>query len=756
MELTKQKEPNKLFCGGIFFLSMVLSFLQFSNPGYAQTDKELKFIDSTLSAMDGYVELYPDSVVNLAKQLLQKCINLNYEDGITYSLNNIGYGFFWKQNYDSAVTYYLKALIRAKAKPRSFLYALTTSNYADIVDKWGKKDSAYLYHTISLNIFKELGDSRNIGLQESSLGLIQWRRGKNIEALTHFFSALEVRKKLGDPKSIGMTLNNIGVVYWRLGNYEKALEAYIESLELREAIGNIKGVVVTTNNIGLVFLKLNNFDKAFEKFTTGLKLSKENNYPFGVGYSSYNLAEWYLKRGRYTEAIPYAKTAIDNYNRYLELNSVAMAMNYLGLAYKGLKQFDKAEKTLKAALDTALKVNDNHSITVTTQNIARLLVDKQNSEEAIRYLKKAEKLSLSEKVGDLLLDNHKIMSEAYYSLGDYKSSLDFQNKYIQMKDSLVFTELGSRLTSWQIKYETRLQEQENLNLKLEKQMREKELDQLKNHQQLLVIVIIGAFSTLLILVSFGLYKRKINLQIVKQKAELENANRLLEEANETKKKILSIIAHDLTSPFQGLFGHLEIAKEDLYEMSRDEIKLQIERISDVANNLFTVAIGLLQWSQTQDQRIHIIKEVIVLKDIVNSIISVLSIQAEKKEINIKVDVPEHMSLISDKQLLTTILMNLCSNAIKFTKRNGVVELKSFFYNSEIFISVSDNGVGIDQRKIEHLFKLSRNKTSVGTENEKGTGFGLFISNEFASLIGGKLIVESKPSEGSTFTLVVPQ
>lgn len=739
-------------------LILLMIFVLFAGSGLVAQNgaKKEKEIYEKLGEMDKFVETKPDSVIALSRALLQKSIDLNYEEGITYSLNNLGYGYFWKQEYDSAVQYYLKAFSRAKQNPKSFLYALTLSNYADIVDKRGKKDSALIYHHRALKVFEEIKDTHNIGLQLSSLGLIQWRQGRNIEALTYFFDALEYRRKSGDPKAIGMTLNNIGVIYWRLGNYEKALEAYIESLELRESIGNFKGIVVVSNNIGLVFLKLNNFEKSYEKFSTGLKLSKEHQYNFGIGYSSYNLADWHLKKGNYEKAIPYAKAAIENYYRYLELNSVAMALNYLGLAYKGLKQYSLAEKTFKAALDTATKVNDNHSITVTTQNIARLLIDQNKGADAITFLKQAEKRALKEKVGDLLLDNHQIMSDAYSSLGDYKGALLFTEKYMHMKDSLVFTELGTRITSWQIKYETRLQEQENLKLKFEAEVKANELKQLKNQQNLLITLIIASLGLSIGLIAFGYYKRKISRHIFKQKEELERTNALLAEANETKKKLLSIIAHDLTSPFQGLFGHLEIAKEDLHEMSREEIKLQLERISEAAKNLFSVAVGLLQWSQTQDQRIHINKEVINVKEIITSVMNVLSIQSEKKEIKVGVEINDKVDIITDKQLLTTILMNLCSNAIKFTPRSGLITIKSFSRDGEFFIAISDNGVGIDPDKINDLFILSKKKTSIGTDNEKGTGFGLFISKEFASLIGGNLLVESKLSEGSTFTLVIPQ
>lgn len=740
-----------------FLLGIAFSLLSFVSETAAQkTNYNQTEIDSILSKMLDYVELHPDSVQNLGQILLQRSRELNYADGIIHSLNNIGLGFYWEQQYDSAMRYYSQAVQLSKSNPKSFLYALALSNYADIVDKRGAKDSAYIYHGISLNIFKELGDTRNIAMQHSSMGLIQWRRGKNIEALTHFFEALEHRRKLSDPKAIGMTLNNIGVAYWRLGNYEKALEAYSESLELRESIGNIKGIVVVSNNIGLIYLKLNNFEKAFEKFSFSLKLSKDHNYHFGVGYSSYNLADWHIKKGKYQKAELFAKSAIENYYRYLELNSVAMAMNYLGQAYQGQKRFDAAEKTFRAALDTAMKVNDNHSKTVTMQNIARLLIEKNKPAEAIEYLKKSEKYSVAEKVGDLLLDNHQIMSKAYASLGNYQSALAFEKKYIQMKDSLVYTELGNRLLSWQIKYETRLQEKENIQLKYDKQLRERELENLKSRQQFLVLILIVIALVLIGSIAFILYRRRVSGKILLQKNKLEEANQLLAEANETKKKLLSIIAHDLTSPFQGLFGHIEIAKEDMLQMTPDELKKQIDNISEAAHNLFSVAVGLLQWSQTQDQRIHIHKEVIDVKEIVASVLSILSMQAEKKEINLNVDIPDQMQLVSDKQLLTTILMNLCTNAIKFTPRKGMVSIKSFIHNTDMLISVSDNGVGIDPAKIDELFLLSRKKTSVGTENEKGTGFGLYISNEFANLIGGKILVESSPTSGSSFTVVIPQ
>jgi signal transduction histidine kinase len=111
--------------------------------------------------------------------------------------------------------------------------------------------------------------------------------------------------------------------------------------------------------------------------------------------------------------------------------------------------------------------------------------------------------------------------------------------------------------------------------------------------------------------------------------------------------------------------------------------------------------------------------------------------------------------VADKNMIRTILRNLITNAVKFTHKNGQVQVNAINYNDNIEISVSDNGIGMSKETIAKLFRIDANLSTRGTENEKGTGLGLFLCKEFAEKHNGNIWVESEEGKGSTFKFLLP-
>ena len=130
--------------------------------------------------------------------------------------------------------------------------------------------------------------------------------------------------------------------------------------------------------------------------------------------------------------------------------------------------------------------------------------------------------------------------------------------------------------------------------------------------------------------------------------------------------------------------------------------------------------------------------------------------AKQKNINISYQLDNAVMIYADKYMLNSILRNLISNAIKFTKQNGKIELKTSEKNKNLIISVSDTGIGIDKQMQQRIFEISEKTTTEGTENEKGTGLGLILCKEFIEKHGGKIWVKSKKNIGSTFSFSIPK
>jgi signal transduction histidine kinase len=143
-----------------------------------------------------------------------------------------------------------------------------------------------------------------------------------------------------------------------------------------------------------------------------------------------------------------------------------------------------------------------------------------------------------------------------------------------------------------------------------------------------------------------------------------------------------------------------------------------------------------------------------LSELINEEFSILNEMALGKSIELKSLLDNRLIITADKNMIKTIIRNLISNAIKFTRKNGKVSVSASVINSYVEISVTDSGIGMTKETMSKLFRLDGNLSTRGTENEKGTGLGLFLCKEFVEKHGGRIWVESEYGKGSTFKFVL--
>ena len=140
---------------------------------------------------------------------------------------------------------------------------------------------------------------------------------------------------------------------------------------------------------------------------------------------------------------------------------------------------------------------------------------------------------------------------------------------------------------------------------------------------------------------------------------------------------------------------------------------------------------------------------------VQEIVSIFEIQADKKSISIETNIPEGMEVYADRNLLSTILRNLINNAVKYTGKKGKIVLDAAISEEGVSISVEDSGIGMDEEQLAILFSLVHGPSTPGTAEEKGTGLGLILCKEFVDKHGGKIWAESTSGKGSVFTILLP-
>mgnify|MGYP001561139863 FL=1 len=178
----------------------------------------------------------------------------------------------------------------------------------------------------------------------------------------------------------------------------------------------------------------------------------------------------------------------------------------------------------------------------------------------------------------------------------------------------------------------------------------------------------------------------------------------------------------------------------------------MKKSAEVSHNLLQ---NLLLWSRAQTGRIEFNPLKIDLQKIVSDNIELLRPSAERKQIKIISDTPPNTFIFADEDMLNTIIRNLLTNALKFTNKNGLIEINCFQRPENIEICISDTGVGMSDKVKANLFRLDVSQTTFGTENEAGTGLGLILCKEFVEKHGHKICVESEVGKGSKFCFTLP-
>lgn len=233
----------------------------------------------------------------------------------------------------------------------------------------------------------------------------------------------------------------------------------------------------------------------------------------------------------------------------------------------------------------------------------------------------------------------------------------------------------------------------------------------------------------------------------------------LKKLNAMKDQFFSIIAHDLKNPVGTQKAFIDLLVKRFDSMSVEKQKTMLEAIQKSSNQLFNLLEDLLKWSMSQTGIITAKKVKFNIFDKNHELFSQLKSQASLKEINFTNTIDSTSEVIADEDLTATIIRNLVSNAIKFTKRNGSIKISSekIIENGEqlLKINVSDTGIGLSTNKLKDLFNMSKTHSEPGTENETGSGLGLLLCKEFSEKQGGKISIESKTGKGSTFSFTLP-
>jgi signal transduction histidine kinase/tetratricopeptide (TPR) repeat protein len=547
------------------------------------------------------------------------------------------------------------------------------------------------------------------------LGVIDYYQENYNNAIINFSKALSI--PVSENKKVSVK-NNISVVYSRLEQWEYAIQMNKEVVDFYNT---------TTEDI-------NYSDKIGAYVNLALNLVKEN-----------------------------PEQALTEINRAYELAEESNNKDFLirvgsskSEILKENKKFEEAIVLTKNMLSLSEELNYKRSYLTQLANLVQIYYESNDYKNAEIYLNKL----IEDCEPSYLPFFEKFINEfgieIYRNTGQYKKALDFADKHIIYKDSLLIKNEDKAYAEFAKKYETEKKIQENELLKKDNQIKELSLSKEKNRRYLL-----SALAGLILVISIVLYYRYRNKKKVSEILEVKNStiskqNLELEEANQTKQKFFSIIAHDLINPFNAILGYTSVLEQDYETFNEREKKEFIGIINKYANQNYELTKNLLDWARSQQNKLNLEKKQIDVKKVVNHVAKGYEVLTAKKSITTNITIADDLQIYADENALKTVITNIYNNAIKFSHKGSVINITSFENQESVSIAIKDFGIGMSQEQVDNLFNISKTSSTKGTDNEKGTGFGMLICKELLEMHNAKVTVNSQKNKGTEVVLVFPK
>ncbi len=566
-------------------------------------------------------------------------------------------------------------------------------------------------------------------------------------ALHYFKEAIRLSE---DPRMINENAENYnlaGVAHYVMGEYDQALPLFTKSLRMFEETENHYGLSSNYNSIGLIYQTQGRYEKAIEYHKKGVAQARIITNKDRMSLNNFNIGLAYDELGHYDSALYFVKLAYGQSSEVGFQRVILMSLNRMGMIFFHLKNYAEAETYFNKALHYK-HYKTNWEDCLALIGLARIREAEGNYEAGI--ILALQSLSVAKKMGAKwdIIEAAETLSRLYARKNSYKEAYDISLMLQVYKDS-VFNEAKEQ----QINY-LHLNENELEKSRLEKQNLI-QAGKLKQSRLQFVMAFIAAGSLLIIMMvlySRHQQKLKLNLQLIATNQTIERQNKDLNEANQTKAKLFSIISHDMRGPFASLQGVLELlSSADVDEIQKQELFM---RLAETYKNVSSTLDNLLQWSQSQMNGLVAHPKVVVVDELISKSLLFWKSSIAKKSIKIQYT-PQQHKVYADMYQFKIVIRNIIGNAIKFTPASGTICIDTFEEKEKMVVSIKDSGIGIPPQIKENLFKFGKENHRPGTEQESGTGLGLMICYQLMEKNGGYIEVESEEQQGSTFLLHIP-
>lgn len=552
-------------------------------------------------------------------------------------------------------------------------------------------------------------------------------------SLTYFQKALELSDSLKIKKKIADNNSWIGVAHYIMGEYDFALPYFNDALHLYEEIGDEYGLATSFNHIGLITQTQHFYENAIAYHRKGVLHAKNIGSLDRQSTNNFNIGLAYDELANYDSSIYYLTLANQQAREGKQHRVFVMSINRLAKVSYHQGKLDEAE----VLYDSTLRYKDyqsNWEKCFAWAGLSEVYSAQGRYNEAMQIGLKSLSMAKGIRAKWEVIQVAEILSKLYAKRKMFEQAYDMSLVAQQYKDS-VFNEDKDRKLNY-----IQLKENEVATANLEKANAIQSVKLKQKDFQIIAAVVVAILSVVIIIVLYSRHLQKVRL------------NKDLNEMNQTKSRLISILSHDMRAPFNSLHGLLELLRAgDVSETRRQDL---IEELTENFRSVSGTLDNLLQWTHSQLEGIHANPKTLLVEELLERNLKFWEASIKKKQLKINYEY-KRLPVYADQFQLKTVIRNILGNAIKFTPTGGEIFISSLSDNGRTCIIIRDSGMGMPEEMRASLFKFQRENQRKGTSQEKGTGLGMMISYQLLEKNGGTIEVESEEGKGSTFKMWLP-
>ena len=589
-------------------------------------------------------------------------------------------------------------------------------------------DSAVAYCNRALKMAEDHNDQQGMALVLLQMGRINSIHHHTDLARKFINEALYLFRTLRDKEGIARAYDELGLLDGSLNDVKAANADFSRSMQFYEDSHDSAGVASTYHGLGVAFEEKGDQEKALTYYLRALVLYEHcRQKPEDYFLLIEQIGNLYARRGDQKTALHYLEEGAEKSNTPALKDTEVDILEEEGEIDEASGKSAGALFFYKKELEIAKTASDFRGQVKALEGIAHVL-KKDSAGKSLEYLNEALGIARDMKLPQLKANIYEALAEVYRQQKHYKEAVAMQQEYSRLLDSLTIASARNEIAALDSSYA--------LEAALDKVDELQEVNKVAKTRinlGVVALIVIGFAVALL-----WVYLRKAR-----------RLNRRLNESNEVKSKLISIIGHDLRGPAGNAIQVLDMLEKGVIpEEQRHKLLSELKKQSVASYGLLT---DLFEWGKAQLHGVEVKPELFPTRPVIRQNISLLEQLAERKNISIVDETPGDAEIHADPHHFDFVIRNLLSNAIKFTHEGGSITIRTQGEEDrpEIVYSVKDTGVGVSPEK-QQAFSKATLPVSFGTKGEKGSGLGLLLIKEFMRANKGRIWLESEVGKGTIF------